>query len=64
MATWWRGLQQISRASIVLLALVLLFTAGLLLAGRDAPSVGIVAGVVLAAAVLVVYSEYVADRRG
>ncbi|MCW2620684.1 MAG: hypothetical protein JWL64_286 [Frankiales bacterium] len=59
----WAGLQQMSKAALVALVVVLLVILGLELAGRDA-SVGLLSGFVAAAAVLVDYTEWDAGRKG
>ncbi len=61
---WWRGLQPNSRGALVALAVVLALHVGLRLGGDDGLSRGTLAGIVTAAAVLVVYSEYSAERGG
>lgn len=59
----WTNLQQLSKASILALVLVLLVILGLEVSGRDT-SVGLLSGFLVAAAVLVLYTEWDAGRKG
>jgi hypothetical protein len=59
----WTHLQQTSKAALVVLVLVLLVILGIEVSGRDT-SVGLLAGFVAAAAVLVLYTEWDAGRKG
>jgi hypothetical protein len=61
--TAWKGLQQLSKAALIALVVVVGVALGMEVVG-DGPSLGITAGFVAAAAVLVVYTEYTAAKQG
>ena len=60
----WTGLQQMSKAALGALVVVLLVVIGIVVTGNDAPSPGVLAGFVFAAAAIVVYTEYTAGKQG
>lgn len=63
MKTSWNNLQQVSKASLGALVVVLAVVIGMEVVG-DAPSPGIIAGFVVAAAALVGYTEWTAGKEG
>lgn len=60
----WTGLEQMSKAALGALGVVLVVVIGIAATGHDTPSPGVLAGFICAAAAIVAYTEYTAGKRG
>lgn len=60
----WTGLEQMSKAALGALGVVLVVVIGMEVTGHDTLSAGVLAGFICAAAAIVAYTEYTADKRG